>query len=1415
MYIYTFIHIQKNFKENEFIDFIMSFKFDSNFNSKILFINNIFSQLEFIIKNIDNIKNKSIKIDVDNYMQTLKIYEEIGPDIISDFKNINIKHNVLKFIIYKKIYLIEDKLEIYKFLETEELTHLEYKYIEIVDSNIEVIDYSSIENLLKDNKNDFVETIYNMLVIQDDTSNKSLDYKINELFNKKIIIPITDDFLRYNKENEKYDSGLTNIEQNVRTNKNDNTKLRYIISKINKVIDYYNLNKKEDIFYQPLANRKAILINDLEEMNIIKKIYNQGKIQNSQNEYLNELLSFRTYPYINFKDFKQNGFSLKTNKTIEAIRYTNLEFKNDPKYNYTLKNNLECRVIPSDSIANIIGIAIPLESQLLTNTITRDHDTIIQCILTKNTYDIKKNNIMNTVNLIKNQILNTIKYNKLPYWIFNKEIDKLQKFREIYNFNQDDYYKSFKIISKIQNKLLNLNLNNYNYIYSYIFLNKSTSFKYEYDLQEDRIPGITIKLLKIPSFPPISKKANIINITSTVDNTSDEDFLNDNTYCQHNITWDKITTLRNKFPNKFNQALYDFIKHFNVIENADKDFICSSCSEVINLKKYINDWTSSTEEGIALSLSLNTKLTELPEYEKYIKVIDNLDKVIEKICSGLNFLSLIGNKPQIKIKRQEIIKMLIDLINIQNETMKDLNITDRKNRLEMANKKYGIIKEYSQFFLFELKNDIFIYSSKDTDKFKKPKINNIMTYIILLLINEINLSLILYFPEDKMLNYFIFDRLGFNLFDGLLIRINSSNDVSYIKNYKLLCYVIYILSGILLKYNLWFSDLNVKKGMINPTDQKIIINTLVDLLNSILEINTTKNKNFLYEMFASRFFSKLNQVYSKKVSSDVIIKLDNMSKKKISIVDNKKIIFKTSKNIINTTITGHYEKIDFGNYKWLYNKPIFFFKKINKILKLTPKQINEYQNILNEQTLIKYFKKYNLDTSMRFDIIPDEDIKNMDKNKINELKLKIINDKLQNKFKENNKIQDKIFKTIENIDNNINIYNEKKNKDDIYQIIENLIVFWEDIIGKNININNENIYLRQNVYIINHNFRGNNRDDIITIVENDNKIIFKKDDQFFKQNIYYYFDKVHNLTMYYNAQDYNYLGYKEQGKDYVRIYGSSCVMQVKLAIKNKLLFLGYSYLNYKIPNDILILLKSDNLDNLKIAGNKLLNYISEITRERINNLKNSLLNVQKILYQIKNKINIKTIHPISKNYINKFQIITFNSFFSDINNIFKSIFFTKIDTNTSITYEKEHIYVGNLIKIKNSDHYLIIYLCNQIKDIIDINSDIYTKKNLIYLFSNIINNEFNFHNLREKANSNPEVKKFTLMESNFYNIFDENETDIFENLSEDESDEIKEEKYDDKEKNDALDVDLGDIDDDDPDEKYEQLSRTYFVGEIE
>jgi hypothetical protein len=330
-------------------------------------------------------------------------------------------------------------------------------------------------------------------------------------------------------------------------------------------------------------------------------------------------------------------------------------------------------------------------------------------------------------------------------------------------------------------------------------------------------------------------------------------------------------------------------------------------------------------KGFAISLEMEYYSTILLKAKENANLNERerkrCDKILEKICSGTNLNIFIGNKPQIKIKRQEIIKMLIDIISIQNETMKTSSI-DRKLRLEQSAKNYGINPNLSQYFLFELKNDIFVYSSKDTDKFKKPKLNNIMAYLLLLLLSEMSLSLIYFFPEDKMLNYFIFDRLGYSLFDGLLIRINSSNDVTYIKNYKLLCYTIFIFSGVLIKYNLWFGESTIKKGLINPSDQKAIIHTLVDLLNSILEVNSQKNKNFLYEMFASRFFSRLNLVYSKIASADLLNKLDESMKKKISITLDKKIVYKTSKNIINTVLNGkNPDSFDFGFFVWPNTEP--------------------------------------------------------------------------------------------------------------------------------------------------------------------------------------------------------------------------------------------------------------------------------------------------------------------------------------------------------------------------------------------------------------------------------------------------------------------------------------------------------------
>lgn len=1480
IYIYILTSIHKKFSSEEFVNFIISFKlleneiFNSEFSSKILFVSNIISQLEYINENYDLIQTRSVKIDKNKFIQSLQVFSELGKDIIGDLNNTNTYHNVLKYLLYKKIYLAEDKIKIYSIVESNELENLEFKYIEIIDSATEQIDYSSLESLFrtKDYKNSYIETIYNILTDQENLDKQpvhtTLDGKINELFEKKLLIPITDEFLRYHKDSEKYDSGSnsTKIDPNVRTNKRDNTKIRYIITKINLLMDLYkDENNKEasKLFYQPLLNRKAVLINDLEEINIIKKIQNLGKIQKEQNEYYNELMSFRAYPYINFRDFKTNGFSINSTKTVEAIRYSNIEYKNDPKFIGLNKNNLEWRVIPIDTNANIVGFAIPKESICLTDNCSRKHSTIIQCLPIRNMIDVRefktpRTGINTIIQLLKDQIINDTKYTKLPYLLFDKVNDRLPKFREIYNFQQDEYYKfiisyiydeiaeatyekiisnisendfinfydCYKFISDMQNKLLPITQEKMDEIEKFIYLSKSPKFPDEYDTQEDKIPGVTIKLQTIPSFPKIKTKNIKININQ-IDNIKDNSEVDpyENAYCQHNVTWSKIVKLRSKSPNQFNQYLYDFFKHY-VVENTEKEFVCKSCSEIINMKKYINDWTSSTEEGIALTISLNAQLDELPEYEKFNKSIKNLDKIVEKVCGGLNMNILTGNKPQTKIKRQEIIKMLIDLIQIQNETLK-MSTTERKARLEQSNKKYGVSPELSQFFLFEFKNDIFVYSSKDTDKFKKPKINNIMTYLILLLINEMTHSTIFYFPEDKMLNYFIFDRLGYTLFDGLMIRINSANDVTPIKHYKLLCYIIFILSGVLIKYNLWFGETTAKKGAINPAEQKTIIHTLVDLLNSILEVNTRKTKNFLYEMFSSRFFSKLNQVYSKNASKEILISLDNSMKKKISITTDKKLIFKTSKNIINTILNGKFEKFDFGYFKWPNTEPKYHITKTKLSRSVwnvfSHDTIKKFYDDFIEKSIIKFAKNYNLDGSRRIGIVSDDEIAKIPKKELEKLRKLILNRKLNAGLKQAEKKTYRLERIINKLEDYEKTYDKMMNQEldsELYKTVDDLIQYWESIIGKDININNENMYLRQNVYIIDHNFRGQIKSDLTIHTENENKVLFKKDDTFFKQNIFYYWDKTNNLTMYYNAQDYNYLGYKEQGKDYIRVSGTGCVLQVKLAIKNKILFLAYPYLNYKIPHTILENLNGKKVDgsNLKNAGLKLNEFVANITRERIVNLKNTLLNIQKIFYQIKNKYNPKLAHPVAKNYISKFksiQTITKNGakFLSKINKIIEAGFYKPNDFSSSITYEKNYLYVGNIIKFQNSDHVIISYLCNQIKELLEANTDTFTKTNLIFMFANIFNYEFNFYNLREKASANAEVKKSILSESAYFCSIETNELDIFQELSEEEEQQIIEDKYTEKEMNDALDIDTGNNEDDE-DNMAEQITNQYFSGEI-
>ena len=330
---------------------------------------------------------------------------------------------------------------------------------------IKYIDYNIIEDLLshnetKKNRNLYKE-IYNFINNFDNTSELNINDKLEELFNKKIIIPILDDFLRYNKETEKYDKNnnvSTKINLRERDNKKDNTKIRYIVTKMNKISDLYckkvknNPSTEKEIlkhFYQPIIYRKAVLINELEELNIIKKLKNQGRKVIEQNEFYNDLINIRKYPYINFKDFKINGFKYNFNNTITSIRYSNFEYKDKNRFMSNMNKPMETRV--TYNCSNVVGIFLNLSNKN------------INCLKLKDTIDVhsySNNNNQNLLNFFE-KINDKIVKNKYKdngiFWIFDSKNDfsiiNLTDYQNISSTNYEDAYIKILFIN-IYNRIL-------------------------------------------------------------------------------------------------------------------------------------------------------------------------------------------------------------------------------------------------------------------------------------------------------------------------------------------------------------------------------------------------------------------------------------------------------------------------------------------------------------------------------------------------------------------------------------------------------------------------------------------------------------------------------------------------------------------------------------------------------------------------------------------------------------------------------------------------------------------------------------------------------------------------------------------------------------------------------------------------
>ena len=1390
--------------------------FNTESNSNIIKLTNLIKEFNDYINKLASGKNKD-NIQLDNYSENFKEFlntfgEENTNNFVELYKKENksnkilLDHNIVKIMIYLNLYKTSEKKEIFNIIETTETSNGEFIFIDVVVPKSSFIDYNAIESVLEAHelKTNLPETIYDL--INEDYSDNinearqyftDFDLKIQKLLDTHIIVPIVDDFLLYHKDNEKYEKQGDKFES---VKKKDDTKIKYIVNKINTVADYYkNQNEIKKLFYIPLQDRNAVLVNTYEDIKIISKMKNIIKMNNENHDLLNDLINYRLYPYISFKDFKTNGFVFNSNSTLDGIR--NISIKDIDKKKF---NILQTRIVSDNMLVNIVGFAIINNNDELECTNTNSFINI--CDETDNPLQVMKALLENKIKTLNFPNLKdkTTDLKNNYYWLF--DLDK-QKYSVPYydispNMNKNDVVKILsaylydwvmecvintikedinkshpKLITNyidsfnaskhkfpdINNPQYSKNMNELEYLIYYV---KSKKVSDVYDYKEDEFPGLYGNIYKLPIIPkkpspPIplimikpdfkifdepNKNKNNIDMKKELikDIEYDTEHYETNEHingiCQHNISWDKIGELKKHNDAKYSSLVYEFMQQYVEI-SPSQDFICKSCKSSINIKKYILDgqFDNNTQSYITFSVQMDVPLEELPEYEKFKTSVRSLDKIIDRISSILNVQGLMGSNYTSRTKRKNVIKDTLDIVQAHNSYLKKSSyLTNRDKFVNL----FGINKNISNLFIFELDNNIFVYSSKDKDFKKFLKYNNVISYILILLILEINDTQIQSLSNDKICSYFIYKKIGYTLFENINIIVNKSQDTKPIKNYPILCYLIYIFSCFISKYNLWADTLSTEINIIDKkknflTIQKSIINTIVEILNTLLQVNVEELKSqkiYLYEFFQTKYYYKIDFFKD----HELIRKLDKMylgdngvkQQKQLSI-DSNKFDITPNNNLYNIfTYDDLYNRF---SKKYCLNRLVcpFYDKQIVKItcisnlsnciggefhdFKCKGKNLmclkcNEVANpnglipdsekIIGERYNILYIRKLarkycqsgiihqfeynskldqNICVNCKFkegDPITYSDKELYKLYDTIELNIKTNNIKIQEMVKKNKNISQNEISSISKLFNKI-VYKYEKYNNNILKSIDQLLDSMQKLLGMDIIINNNTHNLYSNIYVIDHDYNGAKLDSPVLVNEKENKFRIIESHGHFKRSVLVYtMQKNIKYELFYDLEEKILLGYREVNKEYINVKKFNIKLKINYSFKNMLILFGFTRQQINIRDfypEIYGLSKERFEENFKNFN--MSDFINKIANRRFDMVKKLGTELKKYINRFKNnyKVNIITIEATFSN--NQNQQVT-NTYISDSANNPLDLLYVK--------YQKK-IEHNIITEVKNND----------------------------------------------------------------------------------------------------------------------------------
>jgi len=295
------------------------------------------------------------------------------------------------------------------------------------------------------------------------------------------------------------------------------------------------------------------------------------------------------------------------------------------------------------------------------------------------------------------------------------------------------------------------------------------------------------------------------------------------------------------------------------------------------------------------------------------------------------------------MRRQEIIKQVIDIINAHDKILRVRNMNRREREIK-AFQNYGISSDFTYYFIFPLSNDIFVTTSAETDKFKKMKRNNIIAYIIFFMILDLNDSQVNMFDFNKTCNFLLFTKFKDIIFKNLKVRYNNSNDVIDITKLNTLCYIIYYTSCMVAKYKIWYTSDNTEKNI--SIIQRQIVHTIIDLFNSLMEVYSSENKNYIYELLAAKIINKINSLFK----NDDILKI-------IEKRENKKIIINNTTNKIQI-LKSSIKSILIPDKFTYFSDELRIYNITNKLYEISKKMPERDSNIILKNEIENINKNY-------------------------------------------------------------------------------------------------------------------------------------------------------------------------------------------------------------------------------------------------------------------------------------------------------------------------------------------------------------------------------------------------------------------------------------------------------------------------